>query len=243
MKKIIKTFFIFLFLIGISFNTFSDDIDDLNAFLLKAKENEMIEGMILAGLNGYGVNPYYEDFMNTLKEVNVQKRFGNNIVVSKVIGNKILLLGHSIVALNYDSIKNEKVDIVGITGGIFDSIITAEKVIKGNYNELYVWIGINDIVNHSREKTPYDKFFEEVKYKVDTIYENRPNGAHVRFFLISPNKNPDYAGYIDIVNSYIKNIYDYIDVFVEPDQDNLHFTAKTFRTIFDNYVEPSLKAR
>lgn len=212
---------------NISYSNSSDqNVDILNINALKV-------------LNGE-VNDFADEYISDLCDLNIKKQYSENVVISKNLKNSTLLLGHSIVAKNFEIIKDENIDVIGVSGAQFDSGAFIEKHLNRGYKDIYIWLGINDVIYHHNKMTTYKDFYKIISKKIDLIYNSKPGDTNLTFFLVSPNVNIDYNYYIKIINDYIKSKYKYIDIGVYPDLDDFHFTHETFKTLFNNCIKSKL---
>lgn len=198
-------------------------------------------------LNGFlGVKSYeYEKFINDASEVNISTNIGKTVAISKRLSNKYLLIGHSVVAIGYQSIMNENIDIIGLAGGQFNHYLKLNTNFNKDYKTIYVWYGINDIIRYFSLITignfiSFEGFFSKIRDDIYQISRQTPE-SKVVFILISPTNSPTVDVYVDLLNNYIRENFNYIEIEgIYPDLDSYHFSQESFKLIFDTYIKNDL---
>ena len=199
---------------------------------------------VLDGFLGFKTHEY-DKFINDASEVNISTNVGKTVAISKKLSNKYLLIGHSVVAIGYQNIVNEKIDIIGLAGGQFNHYLQLNKKFNKNYNTIYVWYGINDIIRYFSLLTmgnfiSFEDFFSKIRDDIYQISRQTPE-SKVVFILISPTNSPSVDVYVDLLNNYIRDNFNYIEINgIYPDLDSYHFTPESFKLIFDTYIKPNL---
>ena len=199
---------------------------------------------VLDGFLGFKTREY-DKFINDVSEINISTNVGKTVAISKKLSNKYLLIGHSVVAIGYQNIVNEKIDIIGLAGGQFNHYLQLNKKFNKNYNTIYVWYGINDIIRYFSLLTmgnfiSFEDFFSKIRDDIYQISRQTPE-SKVVFILISPTNSPSVDVYVDLLNNYIRENFNYIEINgIYPDLDSYHFTPESFKLIFDTYIKPNL---
>ena len=193
----------------------------------------------------YGVKSReYDKFIDDASQVNITTNVGRTVAISKKMNNRYLLIGHSVVAIGSQSIINEKIDIIGLAGGQFNHYLKLNKNFNKNYDTIYVWYGINDIIRYFTLITlgnfiSFEDFFSKIRDDIYQISKQTPE-SKVVFILISPSGSPPVDVYVDLLNNYIRDNFNYIELGVSPDLDSYHFSPELFKAIFDMYIKPNL---
>lgn len=237
-KRILKLTLLLIFFICFTSSSFSSmDVP----FFTQAEVN--YSEKVLDGF--YGIKSReYDKFISDASEVNITTTVGKTVAISKKMNNKYLLIGHSVVAIGSQSIMNEKIDIIGLAGGQFNHYLKLNKNFNKNYDTIYVWYGINDIIRYFTLITlgnyiSFEDFFSKIRDDIYQINKQTPESKIV-FILVSPTYSPTVDVYVDLLNNYIRDNFNYIELGVTPDLDSYHFSPELFKAIFDMYIKPNL---
>lgn len=238
-KRFLKLVTILVFLISFASNSFSS----MNGLVFTQSEVDYSE-KVLDGFLGVKTNEY-DKFINDASEVNISTNIGKTVAISKKMNHKHLLIGHSVVAIGYQSIMNENIDIIGLAGGQFYHYLQLYKGFNKNYETIYVWYGINDIIRYFSLITmgyfiSFEDFFSKIRDDIYQISKQTPESKIV-FILVSPTNSPTVDVYVDLLNNYIKENFNYIEIDgIYPDLDSYHFSPESFKLIFDTYIKPNI---
>lgn len=239
-KKLLKIIIVLLFVFSFAVYSYSS----MNGILFTQEEVDY-SGKVLTGFNDYSTHEYIK-FMNDVSEINYSTNFGKTVAVSKNLNNKYLLVGHSVVAMGYQSIKNERIDIIGLAGSQFINVLSICKNLNRRYDTVYVWCGINDIIRYtsltySDSSISFEEYFTNVKDCISKINNRMSPITKVVFILISPTGTLPVDLYAALLNNYIKENYNFIEIDgIYPDLDNYHFSPERFKRIFDTYIRQDL---
>lgn len=195
--------------------------------------------VILSGANG-NRNSMVNEYINSLCQPDIERKFGNCVVISKKYSNKCLLFGHSIVSIGYDTIKYENIDVISIAGAHIDTSYFVQKHINKKYEKAIIWLGLNDVLYCYNHQIPISDFLDIIKEKFDSINSPYFFADEVTFMCISRTYDGNINLYIDAANDFIKANYDYIEVSLFPDSNEFHYKQTTFKTIFDNQIKPRI---